>query len=426
MRKLISRIKAPARYIAKKIPILRKAMRKAVYAYRRAVYLLHGAGTKVDEKKIIFESFNGKSYSCTPKAVYEYMLNAPEYSDYSFIWIFKDPEKYRQLKDNGRTEIVRYRTRECERALSEAKYWIFNYRALDYWIPKKDQVYVQCWHGTPLKRLGYDIEKSDNAMNSLEEIRDKYRTDAKRFKYLLSPCRFASEVFTSAWNLKAFGKEDSILEVGYPRNDFLVNYTEDDVRRIKKRLGFDKLSKKIILYAPTWRDNQHSVSKGYTYEPGIDFEQLRAALSDEYVILFRAHYLVANSFDFEKYGGFVYDVSDIDDINELYVISYMLITDYSSVFFDYAILEKPIVFYMYDLEEYRDEIRGFYLELEELPGKVVTTEKMLIEVLREYRCNSDTNKLIMFNEKYNDLNDGKSTSRLINRCFENEKKANNI
>ena len=419
MRKLILILKALARYVAKKVPMLRKVMRKVVYAYRRIAYMVHGTGTKIDEKKVIFESFNGKSYSCTPKAVYEYMLAAPEYGDYKFVWIFKEPERYESLKDNDRTELVRYRTRECERALSEAKYWIFNYRALDYWIPKKNQVYVQCWHGTPLKKLGYDIEKSDNAMNSLEEIRDKYRTDAKRFRYLLSPCRFASEVFTSAWNLKSVGKEDSILEVGYPRNDFLVNHTDEDVKRIKEKFGFDKISKKIILYAPTWRDNQHSVSRGYTYKLGLDFDRLREALADDYVILFRAHYLVANSFDFKSYEGFVYDVSDIDDINELYVISDMLITDYSSVFFDYAILERPIIFYMYDLEEYRDELRGFYLELEELPGKVIIKQNDLIDTLRvvKKRGSDSCVDINLFNEKYNYLNKGRASERFVKRII---------
>ena len=89
---------------------------------------------------------------------------------------------------------------------------------------------------------------------------------------------------------------------------------------------------------------------GYTYKTEVDFDKLKANLGDEYIILFRAHYLVANSFDFDKYKGFVYDVSKVNDINHLYVISDLLVTDYSSVFFDYANLKRPEIFYMYDLE----------------------------------------------------------------------------
>ena len=415
--RLISAVKAPARKLAKRSPALRKLMRKIMYSYRECIYLSRGIGKTVNDNLIVFESFSGKSYSDTPKAVYEYMISSDEYQGYEFVWIFKEPDKYNFLKSLKNTKLVKYRSSECEKALNRAKYWIFNYRALDHWIPKKNQIYVQCWHGTPLKRLGYDIEKSDNAMNSLEEIRDKYRRDARRFKYLLSPCSFASEVFTSAWNLKALGKESAILETGYPRNDFLVNHTEDDVRRIKKRLGFENCSKKIILYAPTWRDNQHKASVGYTYETKIDFEKLRNALGEEYVILFRAHYLVANTFDFEKYGGFVFDVSDIDDINELYVISDMLITDYSSVFFDYAILERPIIFYMYDLDEYRDDIRGFYLSLDELPGEVVQTEKELIRAIKKSKEKEGKHKLLKFNCLYNYLNDGKAAIRILKKIM---------
>ena len=415
--RFISAVKMPARKLAKHSPALRKLMRKIMYSYRRCIYISRGIGKTVNNNLIVFESFSGKSYSDTPKAVYEYMISSYEYQEYEFVWIFKEPDKYSFLKSLKNTKVVRYRSSECEKALNRAKYWIFNYRALDYWIPKKDQIYVQCWHGTPLKRLGYDIEKSDNAMNSLEEIRDKYRRDAIRFRYLLSPCSFASEVFTSAWNLKALGKESAILEIGYPRNDFLVNHTEDDVRRIKKRLGFENCSKRIILYAPTWRDNQHKASVGYTYETKVDFEKLRCALGEEYVILFRAHYLVANSFDFEKYGGFVYDVSDIDDINELYVLSDMLITDYSSVFFDYAILERPIIFYMYDLDEYRDDIRGFYLSLDELPGEVVETEKELIRAIKNSKEKEDKHKLLKFNCLYNCLNDGKAANRILKKIM---------
>lgn len=412
--RLISKVKAPARALAKRIPALRKMLRKIMYCYRRGGYILRGIGASTDERLIVLESFSGKSYSDTPKAVYEYMLKEEKYNEYRFVWIFKEPEKYEALLKNSRTKLVKYRSAACERALAEAKYWIFNYRALDHWIPRKDQVYVQCWHGTPLKRLGYDIANSDNAMNSTDEIRDKYYRDAKRFKYLLSPCVFATRVFKTAWNLKALGKEDAILEVGYPRNDFLVNHTEKDVREIKKRLGLENSAKKIILYAPTWRDNQHSASKGYTYKTEIDFEKLKAELGDEYVILFRAHYLVANSFDFERYEGFVRDVSGIDDINELYLISDMLITDYSSVFFDYAILERPIIFYMYDLEKYRDEIRGFYLRLEELPGDEVTKEYELIKAIRKCETVRNTGMLQGFNEEFNYLNDGQATNRFVN------------
>lgn len=396
---------------------LRMAMRHGLYGAKKVRYGLRGVGVKRDEKLVMFGAYQGRSYVCSPKAVYEYMVKSGRYRDYTLVWMFDHPEEHQELLKNPNTILVKSRSKECEQYLHRAKYWIFNFRAMDQWVPKKDQVYVQCWHGTPLKRLGYDITNSDNAMNSVEEIREKYRTDTERFKYLLSPCRFSSEKFRSAWNLDQLGKGDAILEIGYPRNDFLSNFTEADVRRVKEKLGLGDTEKKIILYAPTWRDNQHDAASGYTYENPVDFDKLRRELGEEYIILFRAHYLVANSFDFGAYEGFVYNVSDYDDINELYILADLLITDYSSVFFDYAILNRPMYFYMYDMEEYRDEMRGFYLDVSELPGPIVRTEQELADAIHATADKPDREVLAKFNRRFNDLNDGQAARRLVEQVI---------
>ena len=164
--------------------------------------------------------------------------------------------------------------------------------------------------------------------------------------------------------------------------------------------------KKIILYAPTYRANQHETGVGYTYKEEVDFEKMRKQLGEDYIILFRPHYFIANQFDFDKYEGFVYDVSKIDDINELYVISDILITDYSSVFFDYANLKRPMIFYMYDLEHYRDESNGFYIDVEEeLPGRIIRTDDDLIDEIKRVSNEFEYDeKYKRFNEKYNYLN----------------------
>lgn len=398
--------------IAKKSTVLRILMRSTLYGIRGIVYRFRGIGTVADEKMIIFGAYNGKSYACSPKAVYEYLIKDSRFSDFRFIWIFENPEDYLWLEQNPNTEVVKNQSAECEKYLHRAGYWIFNFRALDHWLPSKRQVYVQCWHGTPLKRLGYDITVSDNAMNSVREIRSKYKTDTKRLDYLLSPCQFVTEKFSSAWNLKEFGKEDAILEIGYPRNDFLNTFTDDDVQAIKERLGLSGCDKKIILYAPTWRDNQHDAQAGYVYENPVDFDYLKEQLEEEYIILFRAHYLVADNFDFRAYEGFIYDVSAYDDINELYIAADLLVTDYSSVFFDYAILGRPMLFYMYDMEEYRDEMRGFYLETSGLPGPVVKTEEQLADAIHAIDFGKQDSTVKQFNQEYNLLNDGKASARL--------------
>ena len=407
--------------IAKKNLVFRKIIRRALYIIRYVRYKVRGFGQKIDDKLILFSTFNGKSYSDSPKAIYLYLLNNDKYKEYKFVWTFKEPENYKFLRENKNTSIVKQGTKEYEKCMQKAKYWFLNYRVADHIYPKKDQVYVQCWHGTPLKKLGYDIDKTDNALNTLKELRYKYNIDAKKFKYMLSPSKFATEKFITAFNLKELGKEDCIIEEGYPRNDFLYNYTEIDIENIKKKLNIENTDKKIILYAPTWRDNQHQAGIGYTYKTEVNFEKMQKELGQDYIILFRAHYFVSNSFDFERYKGFIYDVSKVDDINELYIISDMLITDYSSVFFDYANLKRPIIFYMYDFEQYKNNIRGFYIALKELPGSITKTEDELIKEIKKMNNNFKYNKIYEeFNKKYNYLDDGKATERVINKILKLE------
>jgi len=380
-------------------------------------YFFYFITNKVEDNTIIFESFMGRKYSDSPKAIYEYLLKNKKYGNYKFIWLFKNPEQYKFLENNKNTIVLKYNSKESFKAYSKSKYWITNSRISNAIIKKKKQIYLQCWHGTPLKKLGYDIEVTGgNAMNSIKDIRKKYKIDAKKYTYMLSPSNFCTEKFTSAFNLKKLNKENIILETGYPRNDFLINYQNKDIDRIKKELEIPK-DKKIILYAPTWRDNQHEASVGYTYKTEIDFDYLKKNLSNEYIILFRAHYFVANSFDFDKYKGFIYDVSKYDEINDLYIISDILITDYSSVFFDYSILKRPIIFYMYDLEEYKNKLRDFYIDLKELPGNIVLKEQDLVKEIKNINSIKYNKKYQEFNKKFTYLEDGQASKRVVKKIL---------
>ncbi len=400
--------------LAKKNRTFRIAARTGRDKFYHAKMVADRPFGKTDDRLVYFQTFSGRGYSDSPKAMYEYMMKAPEYRDFSFVWSFKEPEKYDFLA-NERTRIVKFRTREDNIALRTAKYWISNYRMLDHQYPRRDQIYVQCWHGTPLKKLGYDLTESDNSMNSLAEIHSKYRTDAKKFSYLLSPSPFTTEKFASAWNLVRTGQMNKIIEEGYPRNDRLSLTTEEERIVLRQKLGVE--GRKCILYAPTWRDNQHTSGEGYTYKTEVDFDRLKKELGDEYVILFRAHYLVANSFDFDRYGDFVRDVSGYSDINDLYIAADILITDYSSVFFDYSILRKPVIFFMYDLEQYKNELRGFYISLDELPGEIVQNEADLIKAVKDTEDWTPDEKYEEFCSRYCPLDDGHASERVLHRIM---------
>ena len=407
--------------IIKKNQFLRSLLRKMVYLKKRIIYKRCCKKNEIDEKMIIFESFMGRTYSDNPRAIYEEMLKDDKYKDFRFIWAFKKPMEKNDIEQLSRATIIKYNSLDYYKYYSKAKYFVSNSRIPEAIKPREGQVYIQTWHGTPLKRLGYDLTtEGGNALNSLKDMQNKYKADAERYSYLLAPSKFCTEKFTSCFNLKENNPNCNIIEEGYPRNDFLSNYTQKDIENIKNELNINNIgNKKIILYAPTWRDNQHTSGVGYTYKVDVDFDLLQKELGNEYIILFRAHYFVANSFDFEKYKGFIYDVSHYESINDLYVIADMLITDYSSVFFDYAILKRPIIFYMYDLKAYQEDIRGFYIDLKELPGNIVENEKDLIIEINNMKNNFKYDERYQkFHDKFNSLEDGGSTKRVLKKIME--------
>lgn len=396
---------------------MKKVIRKGLYLKNRCRYL-RNANKPIKDNLVMFISFMGIKYADSPKAIYEYMLNCSDYDDYEFVWFFRHPENYQFLNDNPRTKVIKYNSDEHYKYYATAKYWVVNSRIPDVIDRREGQIYLQCWHGTPLKRLGMDIEvKGTNAKYTSEELVEKYVNDSRKYSYMTSPSAFCSEKFISAFGLNLIGHEDIIIEEGYPRNDDLINFSKEDASRIKKYFGIPE-DKKVILYAPTWRDNQYNANDGYTFKEEVDFSRLREKLGDKYVILFRAHYFVANKFDFNKYEGFIYNASSYDEINDLYIISDLLITDYSSVFFDYAILKRPIIFYMYDLDYYRDDVRGFYISLDELPGTIIQEEKELAEQIIKCENWEPDEKYIKFNETYNYLDDGKACERVARKVFQ--------
>ncbi len=404
--------------ISKENVFFRKIIRKIVYIKRCCYYKIFYLTNKVDDKTILFEVFGGRNYSCSPKYIYEKLITMPQFKDYTFVWSFKDPSKH-EVKNCDGLKIVKHCSKEYYKYCASSKYWIVNSIMGEHIKKKKNQIYVQCWHGTPLKRLRYDIKATGSVLNTVEEIRKRNDKDASRFDYFISPSKFASEKFISAFNLEKLGKKDIIIEEGYPRNELLFTYTDDDVKKIKEKLNIPK-DKKVIMYLPTFRDNQHTSGLGYTYNIGIDFDSLKEKFSDKYVILFSTHYFVANSIDLSKYEGFVYNINGkFDDINEMYIISDVIMTDYSSVFFDFANLKRPMIFYMYDLNDYKENLRDFYLDLDELPGPIAETQDELEKNLQNIEEISKTysEKYEKFNKKFNYLDDKDATLRVINKIF---------
>lgn len=364
-----------------------------------------------DKKLIMFESYLGKQYSCNPRAIYEYIKeNHPEYKLYWSI----DPRFSDNFTGIGLKPVKRFSIKWMF-LMARAKYWITNSR-MPIWIPKpKHTIYLQTWHGTPLKKLANDIEEVRMPGTNTKQYKNNFHKESRRWDYLVSPNAYSTEIFK-----RAFEFSETIIESGYPRNDILYSNKKSKLSdEIKTKLNLPS-NKKIILYAPTWRDNQYFEVGKYKFDLQMDLRKMKENLGEEYVIVLRMHYLVAENLDLSPYSGFAYDFSNYADIRDLYLISDLLITDYSSVFFDYSNLKRPILFYVYDIDHYRDDIRGFYFDLsKEAPGPLITTTEELINEIREIDKNFAISESYQkFYEKFCYLETGCSTQKVVETLFQ--------
>lgn len=382
--------------------VVKKVLTKIYYKIYKMLNKL-----PVRKRTIVFESFLGKQYSDNPKALYLYMK--ANYPDYKLYWSF-DRRQYDSLQHHVKRPLNRFKIKWLF-VMARAEFLVTNSR-MPHWIPKsKGTIYVQTWHGTPLKKLGVDIEEVHMPGTTTDKYKRNFTNEAKKWDILVSPNEYSTKIFK-----RAFDYKNEIIESGYPRNDILYNENnKESIIKLKSNLLLPN-NKKVILYAPTWRDNDFYSVGRYKLNLKLDLEKMREKLGDKYIVLVRAHYLVAEQLDLSPYKNFAFDVSLYPDINELYLISDILITDYSSVFFDYANLKRPMIFFTYDIDEYRDELRGFYFDFEkEAPGPIVKTSNEVIQEIKKIEVEGFSM------EKYNEsffstfcsLEDGKASERVV-------------
>ncbi|MDT0668773.1 bifunctional glycosyltransferase family 2 protein/CDP-glycerol:glycerophosphate glycerophosphotransferase [Mammaliicoccus sciuri] len=384
----------------------------------KSIYSLFDSESNVDDKLIVFETFGGKNYSDSPKYIYEYMLK--NYPDYKYVWILKNPSK---SEIPGNPLKIKKGSLEYYKAYSKAKVWVNNAR-LPLALNKKDnQKYIQTWHGTPLKRLANDMKVVRMPGTTTPQYKRNFHMETSRWDYLVSPNHYSSEIFESAFWMD----EERVLEIGYPRNDLLVTHANDEelISKIRENVNIPE-GKKVLMYAPTWRDDEFIKKGQYLFELKINLENLYESIGDEYVILLRMHYLISNAIDLSGYENFAIDVSDYDDISELYLITDALITDYSSVMFDFGILKRPQFFFAYDIEKYDKDLRGFYLDyVNDLPGPIFEDPFDLADSLKDVDLIKESyqDKIDEFYERFCSLEHGESSKyigELINEEINNK------
>lgn len=365
IRRILGKLRRMFRKKKKKMSkSIQKSFRKN---YRKFFYGIYPLLMKLPqhENVVVFESFLGRKYNDSPRAMYEYMQKA--HPELEYVWIVNNPAKF----DIPGAKLVKRLTPSYFFTVARAKYIVNNSRMPIFFRKRDDQVYVQTWHGTPLKRLVYDMENNVMPGTNQEKYLQNFTNEVNNWDYLVSPNHYSTERFKTAFRF-----EHEFLEVGYPRNEFLHNHTPEDVKALREQYGI-KDDETVILYTPTYRDNNNKGKGKYLQDIELDLELLNSTPGIK--VLMRVHYLVSQGLKLGKYENII-DVSKVNDVNELYVMSDLLLNDYSSTMFDYLILNKPIVLFAYDLEEYTNDIRGFYMEYNELPAEQVHTTERLIEI----------------------------------------------
>lgn len=377
---------------------------------------------EVNDKIVLFESYHGAHFNCNPRGLYEEMIKDDQYTDYKFVWAFKKPEKYKFLAENPRTTVVKSTSGRYYKYCASAKYIVNNMLLRPQVTLKKEQVYIQTWHGKPIKRIGCGKIFDTDPRKSLKSTKRHFAKNGKRITKLLSPAPFFSPIMGEAFHFPECRKND-IVETGYPRNDELYGYSAEQISGIKKELGIDS-GKKVILYAPTWRElfseylEKEHISITLEVSNSVDFAKLKGQLGEEVVILFRAHHMDAEKVDLSMYEGFVIDVTNYENVNDLYVVSDLLISDYSGTIFDFALLRRPMIFYMFDRELYVTKLQGVYIDFEELPGIIVEKEEDLIRAIqKQFTEFALDEKYEKFLQKYCPYDDGKSARRVLEKCM---------
>lgn len=336
-----------------------------IYFYvMSGILKLIGLFIKTDDKLILFNSYGGKKFDDSPRAIYEQMLEDKRFDDCRLVWAIQEPDK---VKVSGRAEVVKADSFPYFITALKARVWVTNSsmeRGLDF--KKNATLCFNTWHGSAIKVMGIDIKDENQSFKSKVLV---------RADIMLAQSQYDVDIFSRAFQLPV----SCFRMTGLPRNDVLANYTQNDVDSIKEKLGIDK-DKVVLLYAPTFREYTKGTSNEVVLNVPMDLKRWQEKLGDKYVVLFRAHYEVAKHMKVDGYPMFL-DMSSYPDLNELMIVADALISDYSSIYFDFSVTHKPMYCFAYDYDEYMTN-RGMYLNLKvELPCEIHQNEDSLIEEL---------------------------------------------
>ena len=381
--------------VAPKLDQLKSYARRAKLAveFER---IAHARRARIDENAVFYESFGGNGMLCNPEAIFRALLAADDMGHLHHTWALADLDEYaetvREFENDPRVSFVRFGSYAYYVALSRSKYLVNNATFPVQFGKREGQVYLNTWHGTPLKAMGYDVPGA--ALLTRNVVRNFLSAD-----YLLAPNDTTSEMYLSAFRMRNI-YEGAILDVGSPRVD-RQTLTDDQKQQFRARLrerGVSVDDRETILYAPTWH--------GSFYAPINDIQQLRARVdaissqidSGKYRLLLKVHQQVY------KHAKDVADIREIlvpNDLptNEVLAVTDVLITDYSSIFIDFLATGRPVLFFAPDLREYRST-RGLNLPADQWPGPVTSDLDELIGYVKNLHTGAADDPVVAYTDQY--------------------------
>ncbi|EGQ1648616.1 glycosyltransferase [Staphylococcus pseudintermedius] len=392
-------------------PILKRAKSKYQKKVNQYAQLYHS--TSIKPHQILYQVRDGKSITDSPYAIF-LGLNAHEtFSNYQHIWVVDHPdtlvfyqEKFKVFQN---VSFVIKESNEYLKALTESKFLINNATFPAYFTKKPQQIYINTWHGTPLKYMGFDVK--NNLKGSQNTMKNFLASD-----YMISPNAHTTNIFKHAFKLDGLYSGE-ILEIGYPRIDLTINTTANEAREyLAEHLNLKK--NPIILYCPTWRGKNVNDPENSLLNVFEEIKLLNQKLPHQ--VLVKVHpFVYSKAKEMPELKPYL--VPDFLDTNQLMPAVDLMITDYSSIFFDFLVTDKPIVFYVPDLDKYQNE-RGVYIDLCALPGPVADNIQDVITLVsnESYKDADVQEKYAKFKHNFVNYENGSVTERLIESVFLNQ------
>lgn len=350
------------------------------YYFASAAISILKCFVKKDDKLILFTSFGGKKFDDSPKAIFDVMKNDSRFADHKLVWAFHSPQSF----DVQGGAKIKTDTLEYFKTAIAAACWVTNSgieRGLKF--KRKGTYYFNTWHGTPIKKLAADCDGENKSFSA---------KDLNNIDNVTAQSEFEADTLSRALGID----RDKYIMCGLPRNDRFAVYTDDERMAVRRKLGI-KEGKTVILYAPTFREFERDDNYNCVLKPPMDLTKWQSELGEDYCLLFRAHYEVSKAMEITD-NSFVMNMTEYPFLEDVMIAADILISDYSSIFFDFSIMDKAMLHFTYDYDKYVLN-RGVYFDIREyLSG--ADNEDELIDHIKRMNIEKEIEKTVKFRNEF--------------------------